>query len=115
MACSPDELRTLFLFEALDDSQLDWLCREGYVVEAQEGWLYREGEPATCFYVLLEGTIAMTRRVGEDDIEILRSTQRGSYTGAWTAYLGDRVPQVYNNSLRALTPARFFVLDAKSE
>ena len=34
------------------------------------------------------------------------------YAGAFYAYLGDRVPQVYNNSLRATEPSRFFVLDA---
>ena len=32
--------------------------------------------------------------------------------GAFTAYLGDRVPQVYNNSVRVTEPSRFFVLDA---
>ena len=31
LRCSPDELRTLFLFEKLTDEQLDWLCREGHV------------------------------------------------------------------------------------
>src|SRR4029077_3973956 len=31
---------------------------------------------------------------------------------AFFAYLGDRVPQVYNNSMRAAEPSRFFVLDA---
>ena len=34
----------------------------------------------------------------------------GVYAGAWQAYLGDRVPQVYINSLRATVPSRFFVL-----
>ena len=29
---------------------------------------------------------------------------------AWTAYLGDRVPQIYLNSVKALQPTRFFVL-----
>ena len=29
------------------------------------------------------------------------------------AYLGDRVPQVYNNSVRVTEPSRFFVLDAE--
>ena len=29
--CSADELRALFLFEKLSDSQLAWLCREGRV------------------------------------------------------------------------------------
>jgi len=32
------------------------------------------------------------------------------YAGAWSAYLGDRVPQKYNGSLKAITPCRFFVL-----
>ena len=35
------------------------------------------------------------------------------YAGAWQAYLGDRVPQVYMNSMRVTTPAKFFVLDAQ--
>ena len=34
------------------------------------------------------------------------------YGGAFFAYLGDRVPQVYNNTLRAIEPSRFFVLEA---
>ena len=34
------------------------------------------------------------------------------YSGAFTAYMGDRVPQVYNNSMRVTEPSRFFVLDA---
>ena len=37
---------------------------------------------------------------------------RGVYSGAFTAYLGDRVPQTYQNSLRTAEPSRFFVLDA---
>ena len=34
------------------------------------------------------------------------------YAGAFQAYLGDRVPQVYNSSMRVTEPSRFFVLDA---
>ena len=62
--------------------------------------------------MLLEGTVVMSRRVGADDIEVGRTSTRGVYTGAFMAYLGDRVPQVYNNSLRVTEPSRFFVLDA---
>lgn len=36
------------------------------------------------------------------------------YAGAWQAYLGDRVPQVYNSSMRVTVPSRFFVLAADS-
>ncbi|HSY16310.1 MAG TPA: ATP-binding protein [Jatrophihabitantaceae bacterium] len=110
--CNMDELRMLFLFEKLTDEQLRWLCREGRVEIVEPGWVFREGEAATCFYVLLEGSIVQTRRVGQDDVEITRTDQRGVYAGAFQAYLGDRVPQTYVNSTRATTRARFFVLDA---
>jgi signal transduction histidine kinase len=77
------------------------------------GRVYAEGEPATCFYVLLEGEVALSRLVGGDDVETNRTNQIGVYSGAWQAYLGDRVPQIYNNSMRAVVPSRFFVLDAQ--
>jgi signal transduction histidine kinase len=110
--CSPDELRTLFLFEELTDAQLDWLCQRGRIEVFPAGPVYTEGDPATAFYVLLDGTVALSRRVGSDDIEAGRTSQRGVYAGAWVAYLGDRVPQLYPSSMRATEPSRFFVLDA---
>jgi signal transduction histidine kinase len=110
--CSPDELRTLFLFEKLTDDQLAWLCRQGHVEQAEPGLLYAEGQPAQKLYVLLQGTLVMSRRVGADDIETGRTSSVGVYAGAFMAYLGDRVPQVYNNSVRVTEPSRFFVLDS---
>lgn len=110
--CSADELSTLFLFEKLTGEQLDWLCREGKVVTVPAGPVYAEGEPAKWLYVLLEGTVVLSRRVGPDDVEVNRSSMRGSYGGAFYAYLGDRIQQVYNNSMRAVEPCRFFVLGA---
>jgi signal transduction histidine kinase len=112
MNCDIDELRTLFLFEKLGDEQLGWLCREGSVVLVEPGWVYREGEPASCFYVLLEGSIVLARRVGADDVEVGRTDQRGVYGGAFQAYLGDRIPQRYANSMRVIAASRFYVLDA---
>ena len=108
-----DELRTLFLFEKLTDEQLAWLCREGHgsSCPSRARSTPRATRP-TCFYVLLEGSIVLTRRVGEDDVEVSRTDQRGVYAGAFQAYLGDRVPQIYNNSMRVTAPSRFFVLDA---
>jgi signal transduction histidine kinase len=110
--CSVDELRTLFLFEKLTEDQLQWLCERGHVELIEPGTVYAEGSPATCFYVLLDGTVVLSRRVGADDIEVGRTSTRGVYTGAFMAYLGDSVPQVYNNSVRVTEPTRFFVLDA---
>ena len=110
--CTPDELRTLFLFEKLTDAQLEWLCQRGRVEVFPAGPVYIEGDPATAFYVLLDGTVVLSRRVGSDDIEAGRTSQRGVYAGAWLAYLGDRVPQLYPSSMRVTEPSRFFVLDA---
>ena len=70
---------------------------------ARPGPALREGEPATCFFVLLWGTVSLSRRVHGDDVELVRTSQRGVYGGATQAYLGDRVPQIYPNSLRAVT------------
>jgi signal transduction histidine kinase len=110
--CTPELLRTLFLFESLDDDRLEYLCRQGDVIVVEPGWLYRQGEDAACFYVLVDGALVMSRRVGDDEVEVNRTSHRGSYVGAWTAYLGDLVPQVYDQSVRVTETATFFVLDA---
>jgi signal transduction histidine kinase len=110
--CSAAELRTLFLFEKLTDEQLDWLCRQGRVELVEPGPLYTEGDPAKFLYVLMDGTLVMSRRIGEDDVETARTSNPGVYAGAFYAYLGDRLPQLYNNSVRVTEPSRFFVLDA---
>ena len=80
---SPAELKTLFLFESLNDDQLDWLSRNGYVQSWSAGeTVYAEGEPATCFFVLLSGTLSMHRQVENTDVETTRTDQRGVYAGA---------------------------------
>jgi signal transduction histidine kinase len=111
-ACTPDLLRSLFLFEALSDDRLEYLCERGDVVRVEPGWLYREGEDATCFYVLLDGSLVMSRNVAGDEVEVNRSSYRGAYVGAWNAYLGDLVPQVYDQSVRVPETSEFFELDA---
>ncbi|MFF7236577.1 ATP-binding protein [Streptomyces collinus] len=110
MPCNPKEIGSLFLFEKLAPEQLGRLCSEGRVELFQPGQVYTEGDPATCFFVMVEGTVVLSRRVGHDDVEVSRTSQRGVYAGAMQAYLGDRVRQVYNNSMRVTEPTRFFVL-----
>ena len=111
--CSVEELRTLFLFEKLSEEQLNWLCRHGTVEDFEPGQVYAEGEAAQWFYVLLEGTVVLSRRVGVDNVEVMRTSQRGVYSGAFQAYLGDRVPQVYRNTMSVTVPSRFFVVSAE--
>ncbi len=107
-----EELKTLFLFESLDDAKLDWLVEHGKVEHHPAGLVYAEGDDATCFYVMLSGTCALSRLVHGDDVETVRTEQRGVYAGATQAYLGAAVPQKYPNSLRAVTDCSFFVLPA---
>ncbi|MER5517319.1 ATP-binding protein [Streptomyces sp. NPDC002763] len=110
--CSPKEIGSLFLFEKLEPEQLARLCAAGRVERFEPGPVYTEGEPATCFYVMIEGTVVLSRQVGGDDVEVTRTSQSGVYAGAMQAYLGDRVRQAYNNSMRVTEPTRFFVLPA---
>ncbi|WP_432573431.1 sensor histidine kinase [Kineococcus sp. SYSU DK005] len=111
-AASPRELRSLFLFEHLDEQQLARFAAAGTVEHVAPGWLYREGAPARSFFVLLDGAVSLHRRVGGDDVEIGRTRQRGVYAGAWEAYLGEGAPGVYTSSLRVLEPASVFALPA---
>ena len=88
LPCDPDELRTLFLFEKLTDEQLDWLCREGHVIAVDPGPVFLEGEPATCFYVLLDGTlVALDRTTGE----VVRTMDLGGGTNGWMAVVDDQL------------------------
>ena len=111
--CLPDELRTLFLFEALTDEQLKMLCDHGHIQTFEPGPVVVEGEPATCFYVLLDGELVMSKRSAGVDIVTSQTSQRGVYCGAWSAYIPGEV-QVYNASVRVTKPSRFFVLDASA-
>ncbi len=104
-------LRTLFLFERLSDEQLRWLAERGWVLEAPSGaTVLEEGAPAEVLAVLLSGTITLSRRVGQDDVEMARTEQVGVYAGAMQAYVTDRGEQTYTATLRVISDARFFVL-----
>ncbi|GAA2796711.1 ATP-binding protein [Kitasatospora paracochleata] len=112
--CDEQELRTLFLFEKLTPDQLTQLCRDGHAEWFDPGPVYREGDPATSLFVLFRGTVVLSRSVGGQQVDVSRTSQPGVYAGAFQAYLGDQVPQVYNNSLRVTERSRFFVLPAEA-
>ncbi|MGB6209630.1 ATP-binding protein [Mycobacterium sp.] len=111
LPCDADELRTLFLFEALTDEQLETLCANGHIQHYEPGPIIVEGEPATCFYVLIEGELAMSKLSGGQDIETNRTSQRGVYCGAWRAFTGGK-QKSYDASVHVTKPSRFFVMDA---
>jgi signal transduction histidine kinase len=111
---TPDELRGLFLFENLDGDQLAWVAENGDVVDRPAGSeVSVEGEPAECFFVLLEGTLSMVRLVGGSEVETVRTSYRGAYSGAVQFYFGDRLEQRYPATVRAVTDCRFLALPAQ--
>ena len=110
----PDELRELFLFEHLTPEQLDWVAANGDVVEFPAGSdVTVEGQPAECFYVLLSGQMTMSRLVGGTEVETVRTSDRGVYSGAVQFYFGDRLEQRYPATVRAITDASFLALPAQ--
>jgi signal transduction histidine kinase len=111
---TPKVLRTLFLFEQLDDDQLAWLSERGRVVGYPAGTtIHAEGSPASCFMVLLSGTLAMYKRVQGGELELMRTDYYGAYTGAFDAYVPDRgVPKVYRSTARAVTDCRLYEIPA---
>jgi signal transduction histidine kinase len=114
---SPAELKTFFLFESLDDEKLEWLSERGTVERyPADATVYGAEEPATCFFMLVEGTMIMYRRVGEHDVETTRSSQRGAYSGATRAWLTPTMTeaksQKYAGSVRTQTECSFWMLPA---
>ncbi|MGY1753574.1 ATP-binding protein [Blastococcus sp. SYSU D01042] len=110
---APAELRELFLFEDLDDEQLAWVAANGDVVDVAAGAdVSVEGEPAECFFVLLEGQMTMVRLVGGSEVETVRTSHRGVFSGAVQFYFGDRLEQRYPATVRAISDCRFLALPA---
>ncbi len=111
---TPDELRELFLFADLTPEQLDWIAGCADVVEIAAGAnVVSEGEPSRCFYVLLSGTVAMSRVIGGETVETTRTDHRGSYFGAVQFYLDDESAREYPASVRAITDSVVLALPAK--
>src|SRR5699024_5286134 len=70
------------------------------------------GEPATCFWVLLDGEFAMLQTIRVAEVETTRSRQLGAYGGSTQAYIPD-VEHTYKNTLRATADSTFLVLPAE--
>ena len=103
-------LRELFLFERLDEEQLGWLAGHGWVEDVPaEAVVLAEGDPAERLAVLLSGTVRLCRRVGLDQIEMVRTDQVGVYAGATRAYVPEG-EQKYTATFQAVTGCRMWFL-----
>ena len=86
-----DELRALSLFDGLADDQLAELIEGSTEVRVEPGAdLFREGEHADFWWVLIDGAIDLVRHIGREDTVVGRWTCRaggpaGSAPGTNTA------------------------------
>ena len=99
-----DDLRPLSLFAGLTDDQLDQLLASGTEVPVEPGEvMFREGEPADFWWVLLDGTLDLVRRIGREETVVARMDQPGRWAGgfrAWDEHAG------YLATARGRTPGR---------
>ena len=83
-----EDLRPIFLFDALSDEQLAELVAAGEEVSFDEGAvLFHEGDPATSWWVLMEGRIDAVRHAGRDEAFVMMSMDRpGQWAGGFRAW-----------------------------
>ena len=62
--------------------------------------------------MLLEGTLSLVMRAPGGEIEVNRTDHRGTYAGAFFAYLDLPIARSYSTGLRTVTDCSFWVLSA---
>ena len=106
------ELRHLPLFDGLTDDQLDRLWSAGTQWPFEPGDVpFHEGKPADFWWVLLDGSLSLVRRVGQQETELGVMSTPGQWAGgfqAWDAH------GVYLATARAVTPGRLLRVPAES-
>jgi signal transduction histidine kinase len=104
------ELRSLTLFDGLDDAQLTALLEASSEHVTRRGeLLFHEGRPADSWWVLLEGTVALVRQVGTEASVMGYMTSPGQWAGGFAAW--DEFG-VYVATGRAENPGRVLRLEA---
>jgi signal transduction histidine kinase len=87
-----DELKPLAIFEGLTDDQLAELVEGGAEVSIQPGVdLFREGEHADFWWVLVDGAVDLVRHVGREDVVVARMDAPGRWAGGFRAWDQDGV------------------------
>jgi CRP/FNR family transcriptional regulator, cyclic AMP receptor protein len=97
------DLRNIGLFGALPDNVLDHLASTLEVIEVGPGtYLFREGEPANCMFVVLQG-----------DMEVLKKSKTGSSARVavlgpndWFGEMGVIDVQARSASVMTVSPSR---------
>jgi signal transduction histidine kinase len=84
---SLEELRSLSLFDGMTETQLAELVAAGEEVAIEPGLvLFREGEHADAWWVLLDGSIHLVRHVGREDVVVRTMDVPGLWAGGFRAW-----------------------------
>ena len=108
---SIEQLRSIALFDGLSEGQLRELLAAGEVIRFGPGdVLFREAQPAGDWWVLLDGTIELVRRVGHEDTVLGAMAVAGQWAGGFQAwdphgiYLATSRPATTGHVLRVPAP-----------
>jgi signal transduction histidine kinase len=86
-ALTVDDLRALSLFAGLSDAQLGELLDAGLEVRVEPGVeLFREGEHADFWWVLVDGAIELLRHVGREETVVGGMDVPGRWAGGFRAW-----------------------------
>ena len=83
-----EELRRLFLFEALPDERIEAICEVGEDVPFADGEeLFHEGKPADFWWILIEGNVQLVRRAGRESPVVITTMENpGQWAGGFQAW-----------------------------
>ncbi len=82
-----EQLQRLPIFAGLDRDQLDQLARVGQVRVVEPGEeVWTEGQPADTWWVLVEGSISLAKRVGKEQSVVGAMSQPGQWAGGFAAW-----------------------------
>ena len=104
-----DELRSTFLLQGMTDAQLDDLLAVGDEYVAQPGdELFHEGVPADFLWVLLDGTIELSRMAGGERAVMATMTNPGQWAGGMRAWGDGTTGSGYRATATAMSAVRMF-------
>ena len=84
---TPDELRALGLFEKVGEDELRDLIELGHeVVFALGEELWTQNDPASCWWVLLEGQVDLVRTIGHEEALLGAMSMPGQWAGGFRAW-----------------------------
>jgi signal transduction histidine kinase len=82
-----DDLRSVSLFAGLSEDQVSELVAVSTEVLIEPNRdLFHEGEPADFWWVLIDGTVDLLRRVGHEETVVARMDQPGRWAGGFAAW-----------------------------